>query len=393
MFNGLEDILKTFFEFRNPVYLTIFLIVGLFLFLFLVYRFLITPVYDKFKKEKESLELQSAKLTALFAELDPDPVLRIDPSGIIIETNYAARQVFKSKNLNGTNIKDLLPIKNYMPALFQNSRTQVLTQKINDRHYSILIRGNKEPKIAQIYFRDITEMVRYEDQLLNYQTKLRDLSEHLQDLIEVERKNIARGLHDGIGQTLSMMRIRLLKIMEGISKEEPNFNNYKDILAFLDSIIRELKEISYSLMPRTLEEMGLGMALKQLVDKVSTELGISGEINAFGDELRMNSKMEISIFRIVQEAVNNIAKYSKADSFSVQLMISKSILRLIISDNGIGFDADRILSTKESSSGMGLINIRERVRNFDGQFKIETAPGKGTVLVIIIPIDQGKVWT
>jgi two-component system sensor histidine kinase UhpB len=321
--------------------------------------------------------------------LDPDPVIRINANGSIVETNDVTHKVFKTEKLRGRNIKDFLPfIDINVKDLLESDRTKIYTEKINDRYYSILFRYEIRLGIAQIYFRDITEQKVSEDKLIESKTKLRDLSDHLQDLIEEERHRIAQGLHDGIGQSLSLLRMKLMKMTENESVVLKDIN-HTALMDSLESIITELKEISYRLKPKTLEEMGLGIALKLLVNQVSEDSGIKGEANIFGEEIRLDNKVEISLYRIVQEATNNILKYSKATNFSVQLLITSKIIRLIISDNGIGFDAEQILSGKGPIRGMGLINIKERVEHLKGQLKIESSPGNGTM--IVAEIKQPKI--
>jgi signal transduction histidine kinase len=223
------------------------------------------------------------------------------------------------------------------------------------------------------------------------QNKLRELSDHLQDLIEQERESIARGLHDGIGQSLSMLRMKILKMNElDINPEQ--MENRRGIVETLEDTIRELKNISYNLKPRMLEEMGLGFAIKFLVDKIVTEAGIAGEVNVIGEEIRLEGKLEIYLYRIVQEAITNTIKYSNATNFSIQLMITHKFLRMIISDNGNGFDLEEVNSRNRRAQGMGLINIRERVESYHGHLKIDSSAENGTMIVIEIPLGKEATW-
>ena len=373
----------------GSTYFTILFYVLVLMMILSLSTYLLTTTNYKYYKRKKNLRLNSAKMMALFAELDPDPVIRINANGSIVETNDVTHKVFKTDKLKGRNIKDFLPfIDINVKDLLESDRTKIYTEKINDRYYSILFRYEFRLGIAQIYFRDITEQKVSEDKLVESKTKLRDLSDHLQDLIEEERHRIAQGLHDGIGQSLSLLRMKLMKMTENESVVLKDIN-HTALMDSLESIITELKDISYRLKPKTLEEMGLGIALKLLVNQISEDSGIKGEANIFGDEIRMDNKVEISLYRIVQEATNNILKYSKATNFSVQLLITSKIIRLIISDNGIGFDAEQILAGKGPIRGMGLINIKERVEHLQGQLKIESSPGNGTM--IVAEIKQPKI--
>lgn len=372
----------------NSIYITIFISVLFLILILILTTYLLTSTRHKFHKGKKDLQFNSARMMALFAELDPDPVIRITSNGDIIETNDVTHQVFKTKNLKGRNIKDFLPFIDIdVKELLESDRTKIYTKEINNRYYSILFRYEFSLGIAQIYFRDITEQKISEDKLIESNTKLRDLSDHLQDLIEEERHRIARGLHDGIGQSLSLLRLKFLKMIENESVALKDINQTA-ILNSFELIIAELKDISYKLKPKTLEEMGLGIAIKLLVNQVSLDSGIKGEANIFGEEIRLDSKVEIALYRIVQEATNNILKYSNATNFSVQLLITNRIVRLIISDNGKGFNSEQILSGNGIVQGMGFRNIKERVEHLQGLLKIESSTGNG--VMIVIEIQQQK---
>lgn len=379
-----QYIVKLLERSSNSTYLTIFFFILILLMILTLTTYFLVSTSYRFYKGKKELKFDSAKMMALFAELDPDPIIRITAKGSIIETNDVARQVFKTNNLKGRNIRDFLPfIEVNFLNLQEAERTKIYTERINNRYYSILFRYEFSLGIAQIYFRDITEQKVSEEKLIESKTKLRDLSDHLQDLIEEERHRIALGLHDGIGQSLSLLRMKLLKMSENEREILKNINS-TDLLDSLESIITELKDISYRLKPKTLEEMGLGIAIKLLINQVTLDSGIKGEANTFGEEIDLNSKVEIALYRIVQETTNNIMKYSNATNFSVQLLITNKIIRLIVTDNGKGFDADQVLTGDGPAKGMGLRNIKERVEHLQGNLKIESSEGNGTMIVVEI---------
>lgn len=387
-----RDLIRTFSNPENPIYISILIVTILFALIFVLFKFLINPTAARFREEKANLELQSAKLMAMFAELDPDPVIRTDKFGNIIETNIAAQMVFSSGNLKGKNIRNLLPnIGTDSETIFDVDQSKVFTKKINNRFYSILVRTEPSLEIVQIYFRDITELKNYEAKLVESEKKLRELSDHLQDILEGERNRIAQGLHDGIGQSLSLLRIRFLKLCED-KKNFSKMQKYESFIKTLDSTIVELKEISYSLRPKMLEEMGIGIALKHLANKITLETGIIGQSNIIGDEIRLSNKLEICLYRIAQEATNNIIKYSKATNFSIEVLITPKKARLMITDNGIGFDYDRVMDFSGPSKAMGLMNMKERSKSFGGLFKVESSLGKGTMIVTEIPLKKEYVW-
>lgn len=384
-----EQIINALLDPKNPVYVSFFIVLLVFGSVYFFYKYGIIPLTEEHKKEKENIELKSAKMMALFAELDPDPVIRINQFGEILETNKAALSIFDSSKLVGKNINKILEVFPPIETLAKKNETKTLTQTIRNRHFSIVYRRDANINLTHIYFRDITELKQYEDTLLDYQTKLKNLSERLQDITEDERNRISIGLHDGIGQRLSLFRIKLMKLKEE-SKTDEQIEYYQTLISNLEDIISELKEITYSLKPKLLSETGLFLSVKSLIEKIRIDTGVVGEINLSGKEFRLDEKLELSIFRVVQESINNILKHSKATNYSIQLFYSKKIFRLIITDNGIGFDSNFVL--KNYSTGMGLLNIKERIETYNGIFKIDSLIKKGTMLVAEIPLAKEKEW-
>ena len=175
--------------------------------------------------------------------------------------------------------------------------------------------------------------------------------------------------------------------MEGVIKEgfsEDEFNSLSDLF---EGTIKDLRSVIYDLKPKILDEMGLAAALTYLCDSVSSESNIEGKIDITGHEKRVDFKYELAIYRAVQECLNNIIKHSQAEHFNVQLIQSDERIRVIISDDGVGFDADQ-KSKKHSipaKSGFGLLNISERISSLKGTFKIDSN-SSGTVVIIEIPI-------
>jgi len=322
---------------------------------------------------------------SLFAQLDPDPLIRINNAGTILVSNYALKDIFNDENFLGRNINEFLPDLNLPLGDNFTSTTMKFVKKINDKYFLILYRSNAELNIGHLYFRDITEQKEAEEKLYSYQKQLKKFSEELQNKIEEERNQISKTLHDSIGQSLSLLRIKLNSCKED-AVEPMQKKEYEEFISTIEEIITELKSISHSLKPRALESMGLKMAITHLINDISEGTGIIGELNFADEDLRYDEKLEINLFRIVQESLNNILKYAQATKFGVQLINSKNSIRLIISDNGKGFNPEEVLKNSGLNGGMGLLNIKERVESFGGNLKIDSNENDGTILIIEIPI-------
>lgn len=385
MIESLNKLLNYFFHIENPVLAAVLFVAFVLSFIVIVFKYLVFPLANKFEKEKELIELQSAKLMSLFAQLDPDPLIRINNTGTILVSNYALKYIFNEENFLGRNINEFFPDLNLPLGDNFTSTTMKFVKKINDKYFLILYRSNSELNIGHLYFRDITEQKEAEEKLFSYQKQLKKFSEELQNKIEEERDQISKTLHDSIGQSLSLLRIKLISCKED-SFEPTQKKEYEEFISTIKEIITELKSISHSLKPRALESMGLKMAITHLINDIAEGTGIVGELNFADEDLRYDVKLEINLFRIVQEALNNIIKYSQATKFGIQLINSKNSIRLIISDNGKGFNPEEVLKNSGLNGGMGLLNIKERVESFGGNLKIDSNENDGTILIIEIPI-------
>jgi len=283
MQDELQEYLSLLFKPENPVYFSILLVLILFLLFIFIYKYVISPLREKHLVEKKELELKNIKLMALFAELDPNPLIRVDEKGKIIHNNDAAKALSKNTNLEGKNIKDILTTINFsIKDYIKNDKSIIISETINNRYYSILLRGISYLNIAQIYFDDLTDRKMFEEELQLSKTKLRELSVHLRDTLEDERQRIARELHDSIGQNLNLIRVKLLN--NGLIQDNVTAADKETLLNALESSIDELKEITYNLKPKILDEWGLGASLKVLIKKISENTGISGTVDITGDE-------------------------------------------------------------------------------------------------------------
>jgi signal transduction histidine kinase len=379
MLKDLKQYVDLLFNINDPIFYSIIFAVLIFILLYLIFKNIIYPLQKKFVNEKNELELKNARLMALFAELDPDPVLRINKAGEIIYINKSAGMLLNDERLEGKNIKSIIPSINFSIENFiTKDRKKTIYFNNNSKNYTIQFKGISSLEIAQLYFHDITEKIEYEK-------KLKDLSVILQNNIEEYRQRIARELHDDIGQNLLILKMNLINKYQHIIKAAGQEASFNESMDFFQNILSELKIILYDLKPPMLEEMGLSQALSSLVNKVSEEGSIKGSLNSFGFNERLNPKMEIALYRIAQEALNNIIKHSHAKEFSINLIRKDGLIKMIINDDGIGFHMP-----DKGRQGYGLLNISERVESFNGVFKMDTSDNNGTMLVIELPLESEK---
>lgn len=197
-----------------------------------------------------------------------------------------------------------------------------------------------------------------------------------------ERQRLSRELHDGIGQSLIAIRLKLALLENGIS--EKNQQHFHTLTTLTDSLIDEVRAISNALMPPSLAEFGLKSAIQNLCNNISETHGLSVEITGDLPGKISGRKVKLYLFRIIQEALNNAAKHAEARRITISSSIIDDQLRLCIADDGKGFDPDSPCVSK----GHGLINIKERAGLLNGEAQIISAPGSGTSVQIIIPLNK-----
>ncbi len=383
---SLDKYFDLIFSIYNPIFLSIFIFLVIVLLLFISYKYVYSPLLKKHKKEKESLELKSAKLLALFSELDPNPIVRIDRSGKVVGSNKSAANTFKLSSSTDYNIQNILnDFSLNVDSLILNNKSEVLTQEIDGRFYGINFHGISLLDSAQLYFYDLTEKKNYEVQMTTYQKLLRESSANLNSIIEEERNRFAGLLHDSIGQSLLLIKLSLQNVRKNFSNQISE-NIFEDVTNLLDSTISEVKDISQNIRPLNLNELGLITVITSLCKAVSKESGIISHLRLPKEDPELTRELEICMFRVIQEALNNIIKHSKAKEFTMNLEIDDESITLIISDDGIGFKPILLLDEKYISDGMGILNMQERVERLSGSFHIDSSHNNGTVITIDFPI-------
>lgn len=229
--------------------------------------------------------------------------------------------------------------------------------------------------------------VRLFQQFDSHQDRLRSISKGVIRTQEEERSKISRELHDGIGQALSALKMNLDLVSNRLNSGDPS--KAKSLLEEsqkqVEQALEDVRELSRLLRPRMLDDLGLVPTLRWYVRNFSKRTGIDLGLKLKGLGRRLNPELETMIFRIIQEALNNISKHSKATAAQVSLNLSKGLLDLEISDNGHGFDPGK-LNQSNFASGSGIAGIRDRVSLVDGTFTLQARVGIGIMLKIQIPV-------
>ena len=198
---------------------------------------------------------------------------------------------------------------------------------------------------------------------------------------EKERKRIARELHDGLGVLLSATRMQFTSIIDKSPENRPLIEKASRLL---EEASRDVRKISHNMMPGLLTKLGFYEAVEDLIENIGDTAEISATCDITGEQERLPENKEIMLYRIVQEIVNNTLKHAQAKEISLKISISPGKLIINYSDDGKGFDAEKILLSEEGA--FGLKSLQSRVGFLNGAMNIESSPGKGTRYYIEVPV-------
>lgn len=213
------------------------------------------------------------------------------------------------------------------------------------------------------------------------QQEIRSLDAMMQGQ-EKERERIAKDLHDRLGSMLSAIKLQFSALEGRIAEmESQQKEQYQRVFHLLDDAVTEVRRISHDMVRGTLTQFGLQGALEDLRSAIEVPGKLQVELNVFGLEQRLDQKLEIAVYRMVQEMVSNALKHARADHLSVQITRSAAMLNLIVEDNGRGFDP------AAASEGMGMGNIRARAAEFGGSVQVDSKAGRGTSITVDIPLE------
>ena len=202
---------------------------------------------------------------------------------------------------------------------------------------------------------------------------------------ESERMRLSRELHDGIGPILSTIKLHLDAVSSELQDSpKPTVNKLNAMSELLQEVTDDLRNISHSLMPGTLVDLGLVAALNNLCQKANASERVQVNFYHTGLEDRLEESLELGIFRISQELLHNAFKHAKANVINIQLIRHSDSILLMVEDDGIGFDKSKLNELTEN--GIGLRNIQTRTMALEGRFSIDTHEGDGVVATIEIPI-------
>ena len=233
------------------------------------------------------------------------------------------------------------------------------------------------------------ERERAEEELRNSEKELRLLSIQLLTAQEDERKRISRELHDTIGQSLSAVKFTVENVLQEIGEEGSGkgIQTLESTIRMVQGAVEEVRRIQKNLRPPTLDDLGLLATISWFCrefEGVYSDIRIEREVDV--EEENVPDPLKIVIYRVMQEALNNVAKHSRTKALRLALRRNDGRIEIEIQDNGVGFDPKEVFSRNESERGFGLFSMKERTELSEGRFSVEAASGTGTMILASWPV-------
>jgi PAS domain S-box-containing protein len=254
-------------------------------------------------------------------------------------------------------------------------------------HLRLHVVPDKTDTLSQVLVSwiDITDRMKYEEELRKSGETLRRLNMHIEEARENERSQIAMNLHDDLGQKLTALRMNLSWIRKRTGVQSSLVSDKLDeVERLIDNSVTTVQKISSELRPAILYDLGLKEAAEWHMKQNLEPAGIKGTFRLDPEDLEIDKKSSIALFRIIQEALTNVIRHSGAKKVDVRIAGSPSFIELTVRDNGCGIDSEAV----NDPHSFGLASIKERVRNISGNFTIAGEKGKGTRLAVKIPLTK-----
>jgi PAS domain S-box-containing protein len=354
------------------------------------------------KKIEEELRESEARYRML-VETSPDSILVVALNGNVLMSNRQATALtgyeYKTEII-GQNILDWI-VSQDQPRIVKNLLKTIKTGFIKkfdctarkkdgtlfslEMNASLIVDTQRTPKAFIAVLRDITDRKEAEEKIIKSQQKLRALATHLNSIREEEKTQIAREIHDELGQSLTALKMDIFWLGKKFSKEQkPLTKKTKSMEKLIEQTIKTVKRISTELRPGMLDDLGLPATLEWQADEFHRHTRIPCRVTISPANITVNREQATVLFRIFQETLTNIARHAKATRVTVSLIKKKGWLTLTVNDNGKGITPKQI----NAVNSLGLIGIRERALSLGGKSEIKGIKGKGTTVIISIPISK-----
>jgi len=354
----------------------------------------------KLRSAEYALQVSEMRYRRLF-ETAQDGILILNAdSGQIDDVNPFLTDMlgYSRKQLLGNRLWDIVPFKDVgaSKAEFRDLQRESYVRyddipletkdgrSINVEFVSNIYQVNGD-RVVQCNIRDITKRRRAEDKLKDYSRKFQVLSRRLVEAQETERRNIARELHDEIGQALTVIQLNLQAMLQSPGRR-PLVSRLKESLEVVDRVLEQVHDLSLNLRPMILDDLGLEPALRWLTGRPAALVGLQTRFQADPLDQRLNPVIVTECFRVAQEALTNVVRHAQAKTVSVELRKEAGQLHLRVQDDGIGFDVGAVREQAVRGASLGLLSMEERAALAGGGLEFKSAPQQGTEVHAWFPL-------
>jgi PAS domain S-box-containing protein len=347
-------------------------------------------LYDATRQRNlEELQLINEREGFSILDINPDAVVIIDDD---MRVQYINEAFEKMAGYLAKDVLGIIPPYPWWPADLHEKyakelprvihgkikKGEYLLKRKNGRNFWVRaaaksLEKNGETRYHFLYMLDITEKKRLEENMQFYLTEITKVQ-------EAERKRIAYEIHDDIIQSLASLSLQIDALGKHTNRPQDLPALLQGLRNGIQGLASRLRQFSHELHPGILDQ-GIIPALENLTQEISGETDIEIQFITYGNEQQLSVEMELCLFRIAQEALRNIVKHSGATEALVRLRYTSKGVKLIISDNGIGFEVPEVLGDLASKRKLGIIGMQERSRLLNGKFSLRSSVGKGTTVM------------
>ncbi|MBI5373590.1 MAG: PAS domain S-box protein [Sphingobacteriales bacterium] len=347
------------------------------------------------KKAELAVRFSEEKYRTL-VEQAADTIALYDEKGNILDTNTSAFRLlgYTREELAGMRLDQVL-----LPEEIEENPIQydvlsagistVKIRRMRRKDGSVVITEVRSQKLPDGRFlsvvRDMTERIRAEEELKSSYKAIRNLTAHLQNIREEERANIAREIHDELGQQLTVLKMDIAWLNKRFQGVDEKVNlRLKDLLIMLDETVQSVRRIASQLRPSLLDDLGLTAAMEWQLGEFEKRAGIKTSFLAPQEEIPVPDAAKTALFRIFQESLTNVVRHSSAKKVSVELREEEDQLVMTIMDDGKGFEPGKVADKKT----LGILGMKERSEMMGGRYEIRSVPGEGTAVVVSVPVSK-----
>jgi len=348
------------------------------------------------RKQAETAMRVSEEKYRTLVEQAADSIALYNADGLLLDTNTSAsrllgytREEFCQMRLSDVLLPEEIAENPVQYDVLSAGISTVKIRRMQRKDGSVVVTEVRSQQLPDGRFlsviRDMTERIKAEEELKSSYQAVRSLTAHLQNIREEERTNIAREIHDELGQQLTVLKMDvawLNKRFQGT--DEKVDQRIKDLLTMLDETVQSVRRISSQLRPSLLDDLGLTAAMEWQLGEFEKRAGIKTVFNAPYDEIPIPDVCKTALFRIFQESLTNVVRHSGAKKLSVSLKEMDNYLVMTITDNGKGFDPMKVAEKKT----LGILGMKERTEMIGGTYSINSNPGEGTSVIVSVPVTK-----